>query len=41
MTWSYPYYSGRAYGYAFIVVLVVVLLVVGGFYWLGPYGFLK
>ncbi|ADM38588.1 hypothetical protein BSUW23_12750 [Bacillus spizizenii str. W23] len=28
------YGAGRAYGYAFIVVLVVVLLVVGGIYWL-------
>ncbi|ADV93315.1 hypothetical protein NRS6110_03414 [Bacillus subtilis] len=28
------YWAGRAYGYAFIVVLVVVLLVVGGIYWL-------
>lgn len=26
------YGAGRAYGYAFIVVLVVVLLVVGGIY---------
>lgn len=28
------YGACRAYGYAFIVVLVVVLLVVGGIYWL-------
>lgn len=28
------YGASRAYGYTFIVVLVVVLLVVGGIYWL-------
>lgn len=28
------YGASRACGYAFIVVLVVVLLVVGGIYWL-------
>ncbi len=28
------YGAGRTYGYAFIVVLVAVLLVVGGIYWL-------
>lgn len=37
----YPGYSGAAYGYDFIVVLLVVLLVIGGFYWLSPYGFFK
>lgn len=29
--WSYG--ASRAYGYAFIVVLIVVLLIVGGVYW--------
>ncbi|WP_193323585.1 hypothetical protein [Bacillus paralicheniformis] len=41
---SYPAYSGyagAAYGYAFVVVLLVVLLVIGGFYWLSPHGFFK
>ncbi|MEC0589284.1 hypothetical protein P8843_03425 [Bacillus inaquosorum] len=37
-SYSYPFgswpYASRTYGYAFIVVLVVVLLVVGGIYWL-------
>ena len=31
---AYPGYAGAAYGYAFVVVLLVVLLVIGGFYWL-------
>ncbi|MCY8606747.1 hypothetical protein [Bacillus sonorensis] len=46
MTCGFPYpaytaNAGAAYGYAFIVVLLVVLLVIGGFYWLSPYGFVK
>ncbi|MBU8787721.1 MULTISPECIES: hypothetical protein [Bacillus] len=38
---GYAGYTGAAYGYAFVVVLLVVLLVIGGFYWLSPYGFFK
>ncbi|MEC1633432.1 hypothetical protein P9D98_01745 [Bacillus mojavensis] len=30
---GWPYGARRAYGYAFIVVLIVVLLIVGGVYW--------
>ncbi|MBL4965761.1 hypothetical protein [Bacillus halotolerans] len=30
---GWPYGASRAYGYAFIVVLIVVLLIVGGVYW--------
>ena len=29
---AYPGYAGAAYGYAFVVVLLVVLLVIGGFF---------
>ncbi|MCY8267147.1 hypothetical protein MOD14_01440 [Bacillus haynesii] len=38
---AYTRYAGAAYGYAFVVVLLVVLLVIGGFYWLSPHGFFK
>ncbi|MCY8641107.1 hypothetical protein [Bacillus haynesii] len=38
---AHPGYAGAAYGYAFVVVLLVVLLVIGGFYWLSPHGFFK
>ncbi|XBM35236.1 hypothetical protein AAG663_08795 [Bacillus licheniformis] len=36
-----PDMQAAAYGYAFVVVLLVVLLVIGGFYWLSPRGFFK